>query len=539
MKTSTRLSLLPLILAVLPATARADFLDGQVLNGQGQGVPNVNINIYNLGSGGQPPIQNDGTDANGFFHVTVPAGTYDVEFRPPQPPLSNGLITMVTPVTILGTTNIGQVTLTQGAALSGHVVNAAGAAVPGVNFDVLDAAGNNIELQYDTTDALGNFAFASPLGAVRLRFDTTPVIGQTVAPLELPLDLSGDLNLGTIQLAQGFVVTAIVHRPGGQAVDNCDLDCQDQLSGETLYTPSDNTNSSGLVDTIVPAGTYSFEFCPPANLMLAASRVGPVAIGGNTFLGIVNLVNGVTLSGNLTSVTGVQVANAHVKVFDQATGNAIPVCDNNSNGNGHYQVIVPPGTYSVEFRATAAPWSRTRLENVVVAGNTTLNATLPYLFVSYCFGDGTLATACPCANTGLAGRGCENSASTGGAQLSASGWYLPDSVVLTQTGEPSSVLSIFLQGSASNANGIAFGDGLRCVAGSLKRLIARNATAGSVAYPQAGDLGIQARSAQLGDVIAPGTPRFYQVYYRDPNLGFCPNPPGSTFNVGNAVQVNW
>lgn len=38
---------------------------------------------------------------------------------------------------------------------------------------------------------------------------------------------------------------------------------------------------------------------------------------------------------------------------------------------------------------------------------------------SYCYGDGALATPCPCGNTGTAGRGCENSSATGGARLQA------------------------------------------------------------------------------------------------------------------------
>ena len=45
-------------------------------------------------------------------------------------------------------------------------------------------------------------------------------------------------------------------------------------------------------------------------------------------------------------------------------------------------------------------------------------------------------------------------------------------------------------------------------------------------------------SASLGDPIAPGTPRYYQTYYRDPDPAFClPSP--SNFNASNAVTVNW
>jgi hypothetical protein len=80
---------------------------------------------------------------------------------------------------------------------------------------------------------------------------------------------------------------------------------------------------------------------------------------------------------------------------------------------------------------------------------------------------------------------------------------------------------------------------LRCVGGTLKRLYVKAASAGSVSAPQPGDPSITARSAQLGDPIAPGSSRHYQVYYRDPGLAFCTPPQGNGFNIGNALEVVW
>ena len=150
---------------------------------------------------------------------------------------------------------------------------------------------------------------------------------------------------------------------------------------------------------------------------------------------------------------------------------------------------------------------------------------------------GTVA-ACPCANAGAAGHGCENSSATGGAELLAGGSTQPDTVVLEASGVKPDALSIFLQGDAS-AGGVAFGDGVRCVAGDLLRLYVRNATGELVRAPIAGEPSISARSAALGDPIAPGTKRHYQVYYRDPVEGFCPAPAGGTFNASSGMSVLW
>jgi hypothetical protein len=160
-------------------------------------------------------------------------------------------------------------------------------------------------------------------------------------------------------------------------------------------------------------------------------------------------------------------------------------------------------------------------------------------FAALCSGDGTGATPCPCGNTGSAGRGCDNSIATGGSLLSAAGSVSPDSVVLTSSGELPSVLSIFLQGDALASPGVLFGDGVRCAGGNLKRLYSKNASGGSVTAPLPGDNSITAQSAILGDPIAPGTSRIYQVYYRDPDLSFCPVPMGSSFNVSSGIKINW
>jgi hypothetical protein len=93
---------------------------------------------------------------------------------------------------------------------------------------------------------------------------------------------------------------------------------------------------------------------------------------------------------------------------------------------------------------------------------------------AYCFGDGSTATACPCGNFGAPGAGCNNSLGNGGASLSSNGLasISNDSVWMMQTNELSTALSIFLQGTSNLPSGVVFGDGVRCVGGSLKRLAA-------------------------------------------------------------------
>jgi len=163
----------------------------------------------------------------------------------------------------------------------------------------------------------------------------------------------------------------------------------------------------------------------------------------------------------------------------------------------------------------------------------------PHSGTATCFGDGTGAP-CPCGNSGNPGRGCQNSGGTGGALLAAGGTPSlgSDSLWLTASGERTSALSIFLQGDLEIA-ATTYGDGLRCTGGQLRRLFVRNAAAGIVYAPAFGEPSISMRSAAKGDPLSAGDMRMYQTYYRDPNAAFCPDPPGNTWNVTNALRIDW
>jgi hypothetical protein len=151
--------------------------------------------------------------------------------------------------------------------------------------------------------------------------------------------------------------------------------------------------------------------------------------------------------------------------------------------------------------------------------------------------------ACPCANPpGGTGRGCDNSATTGGAMLSASGIasLSADSIAFTTSGEKPTATSVLLQGTTLVSSGVTYGQGVRCVGGTLKRLFTKTAVGGSITAPDFGpsDPSISARSAAKGDPISAGQSRWYLVFYRDPIvLGGC--PATSTFNTTQTGRVDW
>jgi hypothetical protein len=164
----------------------------------------------------------------------------------------------------------------------------------------------------------------------------------------------------------------------------------------------------------------------------------------------------------------------------------------------------------------------------------------PVAISSFCFGDGSGAP-CPCGNSGGAGRGCENSISTGGALL---GWtgnasVGTDTFVLSSSGERPASLTVFWQG-ANESAGTSFGDGVACFSNpGLRRLYFKNASAGTATAPQGAEASVSARSAALGDTLSMGATRIYHTFYRDPDPAFCASPTGSTFNTSNGLRVIW
>lgn len=165
-------------------------------------------------------------------------------------------------------------------------------------------------------------------------------------------------------------------------------------------------------------------------------------------------------------------------------------------------------------------------------GNSAASAWLAYSSFRapepYCFGHGS-GTPCPCGNAGATGSGCANSVNPNGANLASLG--VPsvalDTFQLVATGMPNSS-ALFLQG--TNEIAVPFGDGLRCVGGSVIRLRTKPIVGGACAYPEAGETSISVRGG-----CAPGDVLAYQCWYRSA----APYCTPSAFNLSNGVRATW
>ncbi len=95
-----------------------------------------------------------------------------------------------------------------------------------------------------------------------------------------------------------------------------------------------------------------------------------------------------------------------------------------------------------------------------------------------------------------------------------------------------------LQGSATVAAGVGFGQDVRSAGGLLECTCSRTASGGSITAPDSGDPSVSAPSPAPGDTILVRTHRLNQVCYRDPLvLGGC--SPRSTCDVLQGIDAGW
>jgi len=149
-----------------------------------------------------------------------------------------------------------------------------------------------------------------------------------------------------------------------------------------------------------------------------------------------------------------------------------------------------------------------------------------------CFGDGT-GLACPCLPNGSAGNGCANSLNPNGGNLLSSGTasIANDTFTLLGSGMPNAS-ALYFQGTsvAGRGNGVLFGDGIRCSAGTIIRLGTKPNVGGISQYPAGAETIISVRGLN-----ASGDFRVYQVCCRNA-AAFC---TVNTFNLTNAASVTW
>ncbi|MFQ5719948.1 MAG: IPT/TIG domain-containing protein [Acidobacteriota bacterium] len=233
--------------------------------------------------------------------------------------------------------------------VSGQVTGPTGQGVAGLDLDFIDrATGVNLVLVNDNTDLLGFYAISVPVGDYDVRFK--PAVGDRLVGFEnRGVKVQGGSMVLDQVLESGWFVSGRVIDEQSGAVAFLDLDFIDNIGGGVLFTPHDSTDTLGNFQVVVPAGNYAIEFEPAIGPPLVPLRMNVVAVAADLPLGDVTLATGVHLSGNVVAPDATAVENVKALTLDPVTGLEIFNIRNATDLSGHFDVIVVPGSYSMQF----------------------------------------------------------------------------------------------------------------------------------------------------------------------------------------------
>ena len=327
------------LLLALPA--RGDTLTGQAVTGTGQPVVGATVEIQDAGLS----VTTNGT---GSFTVTLPTGIYNLQIIPST---TSGLASQVVAhIVVNGFTNVGQVVLTAGFALSGTVHKPNGLPLVGGDIDVFDVnTGIKLFTPNDITAANGTFTVQVPAGTYRVRNE--PVPGQLYVAQSQIVTVTGTTNLGIITLPQGHILTGtLLQASNNQPAVNVDIDVDDAVTGQRIETPGDNTNTQGVFTVIVPTGTFDVSFQHAPGQLLVDQRIFGVTVNSQTNVGIHHMLAGVEISGFLVDPMGIPVVDTDIDARSQAGDVVQFTIDDVTGPTGQFKVVVAPGSYRIVAR---------------------------------------------------------------------------------------------------------------------------------------------------------------------------------------------
>lgn len=193
-------------------------LDGLVLSQIGIAVANADLDARIAGTSTEILTKGDNTDASGFFDFFVPAGTYDLEIRPP---LGSAYVPrIISNVVVTGDTSTGISTMLEGPAVSGTVQDPNGAALSDVDLDFfVTSSGARIPTTNDDTNATGQYQVHVPSGTYDIVY--TPNVNTLV-------DVGMDPSVTVLFSTTRPLMTLIWHDEDGDGsvdvFDTCPFD---------------------------------------------------------------------------------------------------------------------------------------------------------------------------------------------------------------------------------------------------------------------------------------------------------------------------
>ena len=152
-----------------------------------------------------------------------------------------------------------------------------------------------------------------------------------------------------ILLDSGRSISGFVRDSLANPIFDVDFDAFTPPSGSEVFTPSDNTDSTGFYEAIVPPGNLDLVYTPPLASRFAGVSFTGVPVANDTVVNL-TLRHGVQLSGTVRDSLSNPLAGVRVRAFGSPEA---PLAKGTTDAAGSFAGILVPGIYSLHFTPTA------------------------------------------------------------------------------------------------------------------------------------------------------------------------------------------
>ena len=334
---------------------KTGFTVSGTLRGKTKVVPaNADISLFNECTGLTVPTAHDNSDALGAFSVVVPAGTYTLSISPPnclamEAYRQSGLV-------VSAATALGQITLQNAVPVTGRVLGPNGLPLARAKlkfYDVTGATAVRVGVGTDRTDTLGRFTCYVIPSTYDINVD--PPVGvnaQQYHVNNLIVGAAGAVT-GDLPMVTGTMLSANVTGNGGHGVAYVNMNVIERTTRVSQRLSHDYSDSLGNIVVYINPGTYDIHYDPPVCSGLAPWQQDSVVITAATVLPTMNLVTGVHMTGLVRDTALVGVASVDLDVFPAGAANKLFTPTGTTTATGTYDVLLPPGSYDVNFIPTS------------------------------------------------------------------------------------------------------------------------------------------------------------------------------------------
>ena len=359
------------VLAFAASAARAVVVSGAVLGESGAPVANVNLDFVDS-TGTSIPLVGDTTDLLGLYSISVPVGTYAIYYKAPFG--SGWAHRRINGVVISTNVTRPDVILPYGYIVDGFVTDSVGVPILDVDLDFNDCAtGEQWLTLSDNTDITGYYSVVVPIGNWSISYDPLP--GDTHVGVVVPcVPISGITTRPTVILQDGLLVSARVIDSRGGAVFDANTSWADS-AGMSVHTSNDRTDATGVFAVRVVTDSYTIQVTPPVGSRLVGTDVSTGAVTADTVLPDIVLLDGFTVDGLIVTAGGVPIPG--IDTDWNLPGGPVSSGLDDSDATGRYSVVIPAGTYGIDFDPpVGSRYAAESRPGVVINADTTLSDTV-------------------------------------------------------------------------------------------------------------------------------------------------------------------